>query len=51
MNMILYGLSIFVGALVLLIVVTGYVKAAPDEAVIISGLKKHKRFLIAHSVF
>lgn len=49
MNMILYGLSIFVGALVLLIVVTGYVKAAPDEAVIISGLKKHKRFLIGQA--
>ena len=49
MNMILYGLSIFVGALLLLIVVTGYVKAAPDEAVIISGLKKHKRFLIGQA--
>lgn len=30
---------------VIAIILTGYLKAAPDEAIIISGLKKRKRFL------
>ena len=39
------ALGCFVLALII-IVLTGYVKAAPDEAIIISGLKKQKRFLL-----
>ena len=29
---------------VIAIILAGYLKAAPDEAIIISGLKKRKRF-------
>lgn len=46
------GLSIIAGILltvIAVIIVTGYVKAAPDEAIIISGLKKQKRFLIGRA--
>lgn len=34
---------------VIAIILTGYLKAAPDEAIIISGLKKRKRFLIGRA--
>ncbi|MGI5067034.1 flotillin family protein [Treponema putidum] len=34
---------------VIAITLTGYVKAAPDEAIIISGIKKRKRFLIGRA--
>ncbi|MGP1594346.1 MAG: flotillin family protein [Treponema sp.] len=46
------GLYILLGVLISLItviIVIGYVKAAPDEAIIISGLKKQKRFLIGRA--
>jgi len=46
------GIYIALGCLVLaliIIILTGYVKAAPDEAIIISGLKKQKRFLIGRA--
>ena len=38
--------SVLVGALILVIVLTGYVKASPDTAYIISGLRKQPKVLI-----
>lgn len=34
---------------VIAIILIGYLKAAPDEAIIISGLKKRKHFLIGRA--
>lgn len=45
----LYILTVCLVGLLALIIVIGYVKAAPDEAIIISGLKKQKRFLIGRA--
>ena len=38
--------GVLVGALILVIVLTGYVKASPDTAYIISGLRKQPKVLI-----
>ena len=49
MHIFLYALIGCVVVLAAVIILIGYVKAAPDEAVIISGLKKRKRFLIGQA--
>ncbi len=49
MNIFMIAITIIALLVVVAISLTGYVKAAPDEAIIISGLKKRKRFLIGRA--
>lgn len=54
MNFLTWGLTIGIPALVLLIVViflVGYTKATPDEAKVISGLRKNPRTIIGKAGF
>ncbi|NLI90166.1 MAG: flotillin family protein, partial [Epulopiscium sp.] len=39
-------IGIVVGVIILIIILSGYVKASPDEAIIISGLKREAKIVI-----
>ena len=43
------GLPLLVGIIILIILATGYVKAPPDKAFIISGFRKKKKILIGRA--
>ena len=45
-NMMLTGLIVVAIIAILAIIASGYVKASPDTAYIISGLRKEPRYLI-----
>ena len=42
-------IGIAIGIIVLLIILTGYVKASPDEAILISGFKKEAKIIIGRA--
>lgn len=45
------GIAVFIAVLVILMLLTGYVKAPPDRAFIISGINKHPRVLVGRAGF
>ena len=49
MGQIIAGIVGVVVLLVVLVFMTGYVKASPDTAIIISGLRKNPKVLIGKS--
>lgn len=47
----LIGIVVMVALLVIVLLLTGYVKAPPDQAIIISGINKHPRVLVGRAGF